>query len=114
MERQIAVRWRKIILLLVIVAVLLSASVMVMLSKGLNPFDLKIVVFCVIVVITPLLFVAELVSTIIPASRRFRREYRRYYRGECLKCGYDMRGHQVGKVCPECGAEFTGRPPEKP
>ena len=35
------------------------------------------------------------------------RDLRRYFRnkrGQCLKCGYDMRGSTVdSKVCPECG-----------
>ncbi len=32
------------------------------------------------------------------------RRYVRRKRGRCIKCGYDLRGHSGGEVCPECGS----------
>ncbi|HYE21152.1 MAG TPA: hypothetical protein VEA69_22080 [Tepidisphaeraceae bacterium] len=42
---------------------------------------------------------------------RRRRRRRRLATGQCLKCGYDLRGHAAGARCPECG---TGVPAETP
>lgn len=31
----------------------------------------------------------------------------------CKKCGYDLRAHQAGQRCPECGAEIQGTESDK-
>ena len=36
------------------------------------------------------------------------RQTRRLGRGECPKCGYDLRAHAPGQVCPECGTAVPG------
>jgi hypothetical protein len=38
-----------------------------------------------------------------------RRAALRRQRGQCLQCGYDLRGTARGSACPECGGEC---PPE--
>ena len=38
------------------------------------------------------------------AFGRARRQRRRLQRGLCPSCGYDLRMHQPGSRCPECGA----------
>jgi hypothetical protein len=35
--------------------------------------------------------------------RKLRRMRRRLARGCCAECGYDLRAHQAGEKCPECG-----------
>lgn len=30
--------------------------------------------------------------------------YKRWERGTCVECGYDLRGHVADEKCPECGA----------
>ncbi len=46
---------------------------------------------------------AALWLSIAEGSCRLHRILRRK-RGLCIKCGYDLRGHSGGEVCPECGA----------
>ncbi len=41
------------------------------------------------------------------AWRADTRERRRQRVGACPACGYDRRGLEVGRVCPECGAAGT-------
>ncbi|HLP84211.1 MAG TPA: hypothetical protein VK157_07670 [Phycisphaerales bacterium] len=42
------------------------------------------------------------------------RERRRQRVGSCPACGYDRRGLDAGKVCPECGAASHGESVVKP
>jgi len=49
----------------------------------------------------PLLIVGGATAT---AWRADARERRRQRVGSCPACGYDRRGLEVGRVCPECGA----------
>ena len=36
--------------------------------------------------------------------RRFRSERRKQREGLCRSCGYDLRAHSPGQLCPECGS----------
>jgi hypothetical protein len=40
---------------------------------------------------------------------RVRRRLARAKRGQCLECGYDLRGNESGK-CPECGTVISAGP----
>jgi len=40
---------------------------------------------------------------------RFIRLRKRWVRGLCLKCGYNLQGHQAGARCPECGNTVAKR-----
>jgi len=46
---------------------------------------------------------------LFPIRRRWRTA-RRLREGLCLKCGYDLRAHQPGGRCPECGTVKAGNP----
>ena len=55
-----------------------------------------------------------LVLSVVPGTwvmgwPKRRRVALRRKRGLCLTCGYDLRAHQAGQRCPECGAVFVGR-----
>ncbi len=43
--------------------------------------------------------VAELCAAVGRASER---------EPSCARCRYDLRGHDLHGICPECGARFTG------
>jgi hypothetical protein len=43
-------------------------------------------------------------TVMITTLRRRRRKRRRAAAGLCLDCGYDLRAHTRGELCPECGA----------
>ena len=52
-----------------------------------------------------------LLLTIMPAAwllmlRKRLRHSRRIARGQCVTCGYDLRAHQPGSTCPECGSRI--------
>ena len=57
-----------------------------------------------------------LLSLILPAVwlRRFRSERRKKREGLCRRCGYDLRAHLPGQVCPECGTAVPGDLVRKP
>ena len=56
------------------------------------------------------LWFPTLLSLILPAVwlHRFRSERRKQREGLCLVCGYDLRAHAPGQVCPECGTPVPG------
>lgn len=60
----------------------------------------------------PLAYVT-LASAIMPISALFRscRQRRRARNGQCLRCGYDLRGSESG-VCPECGTALARKSPD--
>jgi hypothetical protein len=44
--------------------------------------------------------------------KRWRKRYDRYHRwkkNQCLACGYDLRAHQPGEKCPECGTMIPAK-----
>ena len=56
------------------------------------------------------------IFSIIPGSRllgfviRRQRTASRLKMGYCLQCGYDLRAHQPGQKCPECGTLILSNP----
>lgn len=54
-----------------------------------------------------------LVYESMPERRDVRRRARRRRRGQCERCGYDLRGRETSpdrSRCPECGSQTTARP----
>jgi len=50
-----------------------------------------------------LALLSAIMPTIWLVTRKRRRRKDRLAKGLCLKCGYDLRAHQPGDNCPECG-----------
>ena len=65
-------------------------------ANRVNDGRLKASVFPVPVCATAITWILEILLTM---RRRVRR-----WRGQCLRCGYDLRGARHER-CPECGAE---------
>jgi len=53
-------------------------------------------------------FVA-LAPVVLHVRRERRRRYRQANPTLCLKCSYDLRAHQPGQRCPECGTRIASR-----
>lgn len=53
---------------------------------------------------------------LFPALRLkcFRSERRNQREGLCIQCGYDLRAHGPGQLCPECGTPVPEDLPRKP
>jgi hypothetical protein len=47
---------------------------------------------------------------LIRAMRTLDRRVKRHEAGQCVECGYDLRGSQESGRCPECGASFKLEP----
>lgn len=52
-----------------------------------------------------------IIAAVIPVlwGIGFQRRYSRRQLGCCLQCGYDLRAHQPGQKCPECGTPVSAR-----
>ena len=74
---------------------------LIRLTRGKSRFDLPIKPIWSGFAINTILYAAILwlLSLCPSATRRLIRRKR----GRCIKCGYDLRGHSGGEVCPECG-----------
>ena len=62
------------------------------------------------------LWFPTLLFLILPAVwlRRFRSERRKRREGLCRSCGYDLRAHSPGQLCPECGTTVPADLVRKP
>ena len=62
----------------------------------------------VVTLIAPGAWVALMVLSLRPWNKRQVR-YFRWKRGQCLKCGYDLRAHEAGEKCLECGTLISAK-----